>query len=718
MPIGTFKDFGACVSAQKAKGKSDESARKICGHIEKMSKKKEGKTDIMKKNTKISKLKIDKKEEDNEFCTRGFIATTHVDDVGDMVPRETLDSWATQINENKTETATVSIHHDRDDVNLIAMGENAKVEKLDDGEFGLWVETHYNKTHPEFEDIKYQVDNDFITNYSIEYNTDDNSTTHKEQINGEWVRVLDPTTELVGYGLASPRTAVNKEAKLYKEIIKINKTQEVNKMDKKEDEKPVEEEKKEEVKTPEKTEDKEETEEKPEEKKEESKPEEKDEEEEGESKEKVEIKEKVIQEMIRKEVKEMNKKQPLIKDTKEKIEIKEINDYTTALKEGGISEQYRAAGRLHSFLESKDGIKSTYGRDAQSMPFECKEAKDGRHIIELKAADKGHIIPDNYTGAQTTWANIYANYEQYPAELNAIYQPVIINHLNDAITTFNLLEKVDFSNAATITFIARDTRNTDVGGYTEATAVLSMTHLDFDGHVGKLKCQQIFSYYKADVSVSGPFIALNQGSGGIGDVYADEIKWSTVDLMKAINQAILGNGAGTAEDAALGFEQLFQNSGTTLYGRAVNTYTTLKSAGYDNMSSAAITLKKMRAMIRACVQNGARKQDLVFICDHLQEDFVKGLIQDMQRITPTSGRVGFSGNIELDGVPIFADVDCNDDDLFLTDTAHTKIGMKLPPTYEELGKQGDSRRGIIKTYFNLYSTAPNHNYWIYGLATS
>ncbi len=666
-------------------------------------------------NTKSSKLKIDKKEDENEFYTRGFIATTHIDDVGDMIPVDTLKIWSDKINTNNTDTATVSIHHDRDDVNLIAMGENAKVEQLQDGEYGLWVETHYNKTHPDFEDIKYQIDKDFITNYSIEYNTNEGSTTHKEQINGEWVRVLDPKTELVGYGLASPRTAVNKEAKLYKEIVKIDeKKQEVKKMvDKKEDEnQEVEEEKKEETKATEKTEEtKEEVEEK---KPEEEKTEEKTEEE---TKEKVEIKEKVLQAMIQKEVKEMIKEQPLIKEEKEKIEIKEINDYTTALKEGGLSEQWRAAGRLHTFLESKDGIKQTYGMGATPMPFECKE-KDGRQIIELKAADKGHIIPDNYTGAQTTWANIYSAYEQYPAELNAVYQPVIVNHLNDAITTFNLLEKVDFSNASTITFIARDSRNTDVGGYTEATAVLSMTHLDFDGHVGKLKCQQIFSYYKADVSVSGPFIALNRGSGGIGDVYADELKYSTTDLMKTINQAILGSGDGSAEDAALGFEQLFQNSGTTLYGRAVNTYTTLKSAGYDNMSSAAITLKKMRAMIRACVQNGARKQDLVFICDHLQEDFIKGLIQDMQRITPTSGRVGFTGNIELDGVPIFADVDCNTDDLFLTDTAHTKIGMKLPPMYEELGKQGDSRRGIIKTYFNLYSTAPNHNYWIYGLAIS
>jgi len=33
----------------------------------------------------------------------------------------------------------------------------------------------------------------------------------------------------------------------------------------------------------------------------------------------------------------------------------------------------------------------------------------------------------------------------------------------------------------------------------------------------------------------------------LGDVYADEIKWSTMDLMKTINAAILSTGAGTAE---------------------------------------------------------------------------------------------------------------------------------------------------------------------------
>ena len=38
MPIGPYKNFASCVAAQKKKGKSDESAKKICGFLEKRAK--------------------------------------------------------------------------------------------------------------------------------------------------------------------------------------------------------------------------------------------------------------------------------------------------------------------------------------------------------------------------------------------------------------------------------------------------------------------------------------------------------------------------------------------------------------------------------------------------------------------------------------------------------------------------------------------------------
>jgi hypothetical protein len=39
MPLGKYKTFGECVGAQKRDGKSDLSARKICGQIEKNTEK-------------------------------------------------------------------------------------------------------------------------------------------------------------------------------------------------------------------------------------------------------------------------------------------------------------------------------------------------------------------------------------------------------------------------------------------------------------------------------------------------------------------------------------------------------------------------------------------------------------------------------------------------------------------------------------------------------
>lgn len=34
MPIGKYKDFASCVAAMKRKGKTEESAQRICGKIE------------------------------------------------------------------------------------------------------------------------------------------------------------------------------------------------------------------------------------------------------------------------------------------------------------------------------------------------------------------------------------------------------------------------------------------------------------------------------------------------------------------------------------------------------------------------------------------------------------------------------------------------------------------------------------------------------------
>lgn len=50
MPIGPYPDFAACVAAQKRRGKSDESAHKICGYLEQKAKHKNMSTDTLEQN--------------------------------------------------------------------------------------------------------------------------------------------------------------------------------------------------------------------------------------------------------------------------------------------------------------------------------------------------------------------------------------------------------------------------------------------------------------------------------------------------------------------------------------------------------------------------------------------------------------------------------------------------------------------------------------------
>ena len=74
--------------------------------------------------------------------------------------------------------------------------------------------------------------------------------------------------------------------------------------------------------------------------------------------------------------------------------------------------------------------------------------------------------------------------------------------------------------------------------------------------------------------------------------------------------------------------------------------------------------------------------------------------------------------MSFDGIPIFEDKDCNDDDVFLVDISCHKVAIWVPPTMEMLGKDSDSQKGFIKTYFATYNTAPRRMVQIYGNATT
>lgn len=657
--------------------------------------------------------KIDLKELKEEYYSKGYIATTHIDSVGDKIMKETLDKWANEINSTQEFKAdNVSIHHDRNDMNLAgrSVKGSAKVERLNDGEYGLWVETHHNKTHPNFADTVYQIDNGFLTHYSIEYDTHDNSATQRMNTTDGWVRVITPETDLVGYGLASPRTVVNENAAMtdegYKELFhkKIDTTM-VNKpvLESKEtvpealpEVKKMEEIKEVAVKEAPKIDEKElaEFDEFKQYK---------------EMKKMLKDKKEEIKEAVEKKVED---KKPMIAN-KEKIEVetkevkfKELADYKEAiLQKKHSSVLFKEAAKLHNaFMKKGVQIKSG-SMDRSETPFEVKEGK-----IELKA---GLTTDSNYVGAQTTYWDALDHYEQTPAELNDIYGPAIISQLNEQHTTYNLLAKDDFSGDSAIRFRAKTARTSNVGSVAYG-ATPSWT-----SYTTRRKLNVAFVTYKADVAVEFEEIELANSPGGVGNIYAQEIADATEALGFTINSDILTSATTPSESEPYTFEQTIKTSGT-LYGRTVTDsgYTTLAAAGVDNMSSAPLSLEKMRAMIDGVKANGAMSSDLAFICHYTQSRKFKTLIQSIQRTVPTSARVGFEGMAELDGVPIYEDAQANTDDLFLVDLKHMRFGIKKAPTYVEFGLTTLERKGIIWMMGNLYCTAPNHNYWIYGLKTT
>ncbi len=299
------------------------------------------------------------------------------------------------------------------------------------------------------------------------------------------------------------------------------------------------------------------------------------------------------------------------------------------------------------------------------------------------------------------------------------------------------MTKEDWSGRSSIQFRARTGRNDTVGGYLEGVNLTYGT--DFSGVIGRQKFTQPFCYYRVLVAVTGQAQRFAMAPGGMGDRWADEIKWSGQDLISGpgtsgaaatgLNQAILGSGAGDVENIALGFEGLFLGVAGTLYGKTLGTVATATLHSHrDTLTTENISLQHLRKMIRRVqigtgssttqVHSNPRVADLLFLTHHLKIALAKEIYQDQPRLHPTSGRVGFEGELEIDGVPMVGDRQVVNTDLFLVNLANTKIAMNLPPTIEPLPVTADAQAAHIKTYFNLYCDAPGNNYYTDGLATS
>ena len=221
-------------------------------------------------------------------------------------------------------------------------------------------------------------------------------------------------------------------------------------------------------------------------------------------------------------------------------------------------------------------------------------------------------------------------------------------------------------------------------------------------------------------------MAAARGRGGIGDAFALEVRDQTEELLNKLNIDIFDSSSPadgmTRGNQIMSLRWLLDDATThtTLYGhdRSGGNFTTLQG-NLDAKSGTPNPVKNdLRTMWTTVIENGATKDDLIYVTSWTQMRKILNLLDDAQRFNATQPRAGFEGMPTFDGIPIHADQDCDNGFIYLLDMRHTFLSIQLPPTMEELAKTGDFRKFHIKTYWALVGTAPNRNMLITGYNTS
>ena len=663
------------------------------------------------------------KEEDH--IRGGYIATTHLDSgfydesrgvfIKDKIRKETLDSWAEELKQGVPRANKASVNHNRmSHVAGVAIKDSVRIDRFDDGEYGLYTETLIDKTREDYDDVKYRLDKGLLDSHSIEFSTRDPSTGKylfgavNEISTGEGIiRELLPGTILEGYTLASQ--PMNEHAIMIKEVI----FKEENKMDeeiKKVDtpvepvveETPIVEPVVEETTTEEITEEKEVF-----------------------SKEDIKLL-KEVKSLRAKEAKDKEKKE-LISEIKKELESKEVknkvlnNDSPVLEKKEyrEYKELFTVEGKTLTTLEQLNRAAKICEAKGLIDSFGVKptaRASLARNNTEMKFVNGRSSIEFKGLGI-TTNQNTDTDYLLSAAELADVFDPVIYNILNQMTTAWNLLSKEDYSTKGNnqVQFTLKVAANSTATAYT-GNAVST-------GNTTRLKYMTKFKKYQVGVEVDGDMIAAARG-GPIGDVFSQEVMDSTDDLMAVINAALFAEVGLETASGVIGFEFVCDQAGNgTMYNlsrtQANGLASTTTADNYINGGSATVSFANLRAAKRKAVgTEGANLNNMVFITSFVQGDMFRGKYDAAQRLVPTSSRVGFEGRPSFDGIPIFEDKDCNTDDWFLVDLETHKVAIWVPPTLEMLGKTADSQKGFIKTYFATYNRAPRRMVMIYGNATS
>lgn len=672
------------------------------------------------------------KETDAAFYVKGLVATSHVDKYHDIIPKETLESFAQQIN-TQERARVMGIYHSEGltgEYGGIANFEEtpARVIPLADGEHGLYVETKILK-----DDAGKQIQEGFqdgkLTHFSITYNTEGSQLCDFNIVNDEVLRVIKPESQLYGYTAtgnhyvpelnkyATPANdnaiAVAMDYKEFKEVmiapqeeatITITTTATENPepviVTTSGGNHPDAERKQLEAKTmAEQTvpvlSGEDET-----------------------TRGKLEIKEMAkhhAEEILKLVGEKLEVKEKVLREDASQAPVKELSlevkDFLAVIanpEKIELKEQFRRSGAIFD----KRGL-SIEGLRTKTIAERLAHADtEFKHfgVNGTQLEYKGLGITSNQ--------NTDTDYLLSSAELQDVFDPVIYNLLNQEAVTWNLLEKDDCSKKGNnqVQFTAKYAVNGSRGFYVNNTISTDKA--------SRLKFQTKFKKAACGISVDGDMVAAARG-GPIGDVFAQEVYDATMDLLQLVNQQLFLTKGAETDAEIIGFEYIANSATyTSLYNltRSATLNRLSPDAAGDTYINAASLRPTMTQFGNAKVQakvEGSNEKMLIWVTHPTQANLLRRKFDDQKLLgEPRATAFGFSTDLFIDGVPVFEDKDCPNTKWFLIDKQNHRVAIWVPPTIEKLGKTGDSDDGFLKMYFATYNRRPRSLVEIYSCATT
>ena len=679
------------------------------------------KSQIMKETKSFMFTDLQFKSEGDDVYVEGYASSINEDLGNDSITEECLNQMADMIN-----SKNVKIGFDHTELlggrpTLEAVGKLIE-SKVENGK--LWVKGVLDKTFSHFEEIKQKIANKFLDGFSIEYQVDPLKT-QVEYKEGIAHRTINGLRSLIGIAL-TPRP-MNQDALFNYYLKHLDENMETKDShmekcsecgeempkDKLDEHKDKHKKNKGETMETETKNDAQKTETKSVDFEALGK---KVYEEQEQAKKITEMKSMAL-EILKTELK--NYKEPYINpESKFGTEIQtpfdaELKDWRDIIKDEKttIEMKYEAAGRLHQKL---DAYRINERASLASGSRKWKKIETKGQNFEIKSFEyKAQLEHDTNKVSD-------ADYYQNAAELNDIYDPVIVSHLNDKTTLWGLMKKKNVANLGSDRYGFRIWRSRVAGAGGDTSTYNYDEGATLTGyHANMLKCQIPFMQYGATVQVSG--LAQAESRGSIGDIFQKQVQRATADLLRGINSDLYGTSVGMTDGGKiLGLEVIGDDGGTytDIYGHARATYTTLQ--GTDDAQTGTPNLDKvlLRKAIRTPEKNGANRSQLIFACDQIQRDKILGTLDPAQRFNNTSARAGFEGLPTFDGIPIHADDQCNDGYIYVLPMDSYYAAVLTAPTFEDLAKTDDSKRGFIKSYFAVVCENPNWVYKITGLSTT